>query len=244
MIELRGVWKGFGSQQILEDISMKVDDGEKLCIIGQSGSGKSVTMKIMTGLLKADKGEVWINGENVTHFRPRDWNRVTPQFGVVFQGAALFDSLTVVENIGIRMIEERKVSQAKIRKMAGEALERVGLDPEVNLDKFPSELSGGMQKRVGIARAIVHQPKVVFYDEPTTGLDPVNSGRIDELMDTLSQEDGRTSIIITHDMFTVKTIATKVAFIHKRKMHFMGTPEEMFASDDLEIRKFLARSIG
>ncbi|HHG83635.1 MAG TPA: ATP-binding cassette domain-containing protein [Bacteroidetes bacterium] len=244
MIELRGVWKGFGSQQILEDISMQVDDGEKLCIIGQSGSGKSVTMKIMTGLLKADRGEVWVEGENVTHFQNRDWNRITPNFGVVFQGAALFDSLTVLENIGIRMFEDRKVDHKKIHALAAEALEQVGLDPEVNLGKFPSELSGGMQKRVGIARAIVHKPKVVFYDEPTTGLDPVNSGRIDGLMDLLSREPGRTSIIITHDMFTVKTIATKVAFIHNKRMHFWGTPEEMFASNDMEIRKFLARSIG
>lgn len=243
MIELRSVWKGFGSQQILEDISMEVQDGEKLCIIGQSGSGKSVTMKIMTGLLKADKGAVWIDGKNVTYYRDQDWNPILVNFGVVFQGAALFDSLTVLENVGIRLFEERSHREKDIREMAAVALASVGLEPDVVLDKYPSELSGGMQKRVGIARAIVHKPRVVFYDEPTTGLDPVNSSLIDELMDSLSQEAGRTSVIITHDMYTVKTIATKVAFIHNKRLHFHGTPEEMFASEDAEIRRFLERSI-
>ncbi|MEM0996026.1 MAG: ATP-binding cassette domain-containing protein [Bacteroidota bacterium] len=243
MIELRGVWKGFGRQQILEDISFSVGEGERVCIIGQSGSGKSVTMKIMTGLLKADRGEVWINGENVTRFRNRDWTRVLPQFGVVFQGAALFDSLTVLENVGIRLIEERTHNIADIRQKAAQALEQVGLSPDTVLEKYPAELSGGMQKRVGIARAIVHSPKVVFYDEPTTGLDPVNSSRIDDLMTQLSQQPGRTSVIITHDMYTVKTIATRVAFIHNRRLHFWGTPENMFQSSDPEIQAFLARKI-
>jgi phospholipid/cholesterol/gamma-HCH transport system ATP-binding protein len=162
---------------------------------------------------------------------------------VVFQGAALFDSLTVLENVGIRLFEERKLKASKIREMAAEAVKQVGLDPDSVLQKYPSELSGGMQKRVGIARAVVHSPKVVFYDEPTTGLDPVNSSLIDDLMELLSQQEGRTSIIITHDMYTVKTIATKVAFLHDRHLHFLGTPEEMFASSDVEIRKFLDRSI-
>lgn len=243
MIELRGVWKGFGGQSILEDISMTIGEGERVCIIGKSGSGKSVSMKIMTGLLKADKGEVWINGENASAFRNKDWSRILPHFGVVFQGAALFDSLSVLENVGIRLYEERILKPAQIRDMAAEAVRQVGLDPDSVLKKYPSELSGGMQKRVGVARAIVHSPKVVFYDEPTTGLDPVNSGLIDDLMELLSREEGRTSIIITHDMYTVKTIATKVAFIHNRRLHFLGTPEEMFASTDVEIRKFLDRSI-
>lgn len=243
MIELRGIWKGFGGQSILEDISMTIEEGERVCIIGKSGSGKSVSMKIMTGLLKADRGEVWIDGENASKFRNKDWTRILPHFGVVFQGAALFDSLSVLENVGIRLYEERKLKHDKIREMAAEAVKQVGLDPDSVLKKFPSELSGGMQKRVAVARAIVHSPKVVFYDEPTTGLDPVNSGLIDDLMELLSRQAGRTSIIITHDMYTVKTIATKVAFIHDRRLHFLGTQEEMFASEDVEIRRFLDRSI-
>lgn len=244
MIELRGVWKGFGKQQILEDISMEIADGEKLCVIGQSGSGKSVTMKIITGILKPDRGQVFIDGDEVTRFRGKEWNKVLTHFGVVFQGAALFDSLTVLENVGIRLIEERSHSKEEIRSLAAEALQQVGLDPEVNLPKFPSELSGGMQKRVGIARAIVHRPRYLFYDEPTTGLDPVNSGLIDDLMNSLAQEDGRTSIIITHDMYTVKTIATKVAFIHNKRLHFFGTPEQLSASSDPAIVDFLSRSLN
>lgn len=244
MIELRGVWKGFGKQQILEDISMEIPDGEKLCVIGQSGSGKSVTMKIITGILKPDRGQVLIDGHEVTKFRGREWNQILTHFGVVFQGAALFDSLSVLENVGIRLIEEKSHSKAEIQKLAAEALSQVGLDPEVNLSKYPSELSGGMQKRVGIARAIVHRPRYLFYDEPTTGLDPVNSGLIDGLMNDLAQEDGRTSIIITHDMYTVKTIASKVAFIHNKRLHFFGTPSELLASEDPAIQDFLARSLN
>ncbi len=129
-----------------------------------------------------------------------------------------------------------------IRERVAESLSMVGLDPQEVMHKFPAELSGGMQKRVGVARAIVNRPKYIFYDEPTTGLDPVNSGRIDDLMQALAHEHGRTSIIITHDMYTVKTIATKVAFIHDRKLHFHGTPAELAASDDPEIKRFLART--
>jgi len=243
MIELRGVWKGFGRQQILEDISFQVEDGEKLCIIGQSGSGKSVTMKIITGILKADRGTVIVEGEDITKFRQRDWTRILQHVGVVFQGAALFDSLTVLENVGIRLYEEKKESGETIRRLAAEAVEQVGLKANEVLDKYPAELSGGMQKRVGIARAIIHRPKYLFYDEPTTGLDPVNSSLIDDLMHSLAQDPERTSVIITHDMFTVKTIATKVAFIHNKRLHFYGTPKEMFASSDPVVRAFLERSI-
>lgn len=243
MIELRGVWKGFGKQQILEDISFTINDGEKLCIIGQSGSGKSVTMKIITGILKADRGTVTVNGEDITKFRQKDWNRVLQHVGVVFQGAALFDSLSVLENVGIRLFEERKLKREAIRELAAKALQEVGLKPNEVLDKYPAELSGGMQKRVGIARAIIHRPKYLFYDEPTTGLDPVNSGLIDDLMHSLAQDPERTSVIITHDMFTVKTIATKVAFIHNKRLHFFGSSEEMFATQDPVVRAFLERSI-
>lgn len=242
MITLKSVWKGFQGQSILEDISLSIPAGEKLCVIGQSGIGKSVMMKIMVGLLQPDQGEVWIEGQNVTHFRPKDWTEILQNFGVVFQSAALFDSLNVLENVGIRMIEERSAKPAEIKERVAESLKQVGLEPNEVLTKYPSELSGGMQKRVGIARAIVNNPKYIFYDEPTTGLDPVNSGRIDELMNTLAQEQGRTSIIITHDMYTVKTIATQVAMIHDRRLHFHGSPKDFLSSQDPEIQKFLSRS--
>jgi phospholipid/cholesterol/gamma-HCH transport system ATP-binding protein len=241
MITLKGIWKGFQGQSILEDISFSIAEGERLCVIGQSGIGKSVLMKLITGLLEPDRGEIWIDGAEVTKFRPQDWNKLLLDFGVVFQSAALFDSLSVYENVGIRMIEERQLKPAQIAERVADSLQLVGLEPKEVMQKFPSELSGGMQKRVGIARAIVNRPKYIFYDEPTTGLDPVNSGRIDDLMHSLAQEQGRTSIIITHDMYTVKTIATRVAFIHEKKLHFHGTPAELFASSDAEIGRFLAR---
>jgi phospholipid/cholesterol/gamma-HCH transport system ATP-binding protein len=241
MISLKSVWKGFGDQSILEGISLDVPTGEKLCVIGQSGIGKSVLLKLMVGLLRPDAGEVWVDGQEVTHYRSRDWNLLLHDFGVVFQGAALFDSLSVWENVGIRMIEDRKFPQAQIMEHVAASLEAVGLHPAEVLKKYPAELSGGMQKRVGIARAIVNRPRYLFFDEPTTGLDPVNSTRIDELINSLAQEPGRTSIIITHDMYTVKTIATQVAMIHEGKLHFHGKPQAFFASGDAEVRKFLER---
>jgi phospholipid/cholesterol/gamma-HCH transport system ATP-binding protein len=241
MIELRSVWKGFQDQSILEDISLSIAAGEKLCIIGQSGIGKSVMLKLMTGLLTVDRGEIWIDGDDVTRFAAKDWNKLLLDFGVVFQSAALFDSLTVYENVGIRMIEERQLKESAIKERVAESLKLVGLEPSEVMQKYPAALSGGMQKRVGIARAIVNRPRYIFYDEPTTGLDPVNSGRIDDLMQSLANEQGHTSIIITHDMYTVRTIATSVAFIHDRKLQFHGSPAELSASEDPEIRKFLAR---
>lgn len=243
MIELRHIWKSFNGQSILEDLSFQVRVGERLCIIGQSGSGKSVTLKLITGLLEPDQGNILVDGEDVTRFNLKQWGKVLRNFGVVFQSAALFSSLSVLENVGIRLLEERTHSKAEVKRLASAALEAVGLDPAEVLNKFPAELSGGMQKRVGIARAIIHQPAYLFYDEPTTGLDPVNSSRIDALMETLSRQPGRTSIIITHDMYTVKTIATKVLFLHDKRLHFHGSPEELFASQDPEIQAFLSRSI-
>lgn len=242
MIQLDGIWKGFQDQSILEDISFSIADSERLCIIGQSGIGKSVLLKLITGLLVPDRGAIWIDGADVTRFRPKDWNKLLLDFGVVFQNAALFDSLTVYENVGIRMIDERVLKPNEIADRVAASLQMVGLEPHEVMQKFPAALSGGMQKRVGIARAIVNRPKYIFYDEPTTGLDPVNSGRIDDLMQALAQEEGRTSIIITHDMYTVKTIATRVAFIHDRKLHFHGSPQELQNSADPEILKFLART--
>lgn len=241
MIALQSISKGFQDQSVLEDITFRIADGEKLCIIGQSGSGKSVLLKLMTGLLQADAGQLWLDGEEATRFTTKQWNRALLDFGVVFQGAALFDSLTVYENVGIRMIEEGGIAKAEMLERVRKSLEQVGLEPDEVLQKYPAQLSGGMQKRVGIARAIVNRPRYIFYDEPTTGLDPVNSDRIDDLMNALSQEAGRTSVIVTHDMYTVKTIATQVAFIHNRNLHFFGPPAALFASEDAEVAKFLAR---
>lgn len=212
-----------------------------MCIVGKSGSGKSVLMKLMIGLLELEEGEVKFDERSVREFRDRDWKELMQEVGVVFQHAALFDSLDVLENVGIRLFEERKAKPEEIRKIVLQALEAVGLAEET-LHKFPSELSGGMQKRVGIARAVIHHPKYLFYDEPTTGLDPLTAETIDDLITTQAEEPGRTSIIITHDLATVRDIASKVAMIHEKKLHFFGTPDEFFDSEDPIIKRFLRRN--
>ena len=241
MIELKHICKSFGSQTVLDDISCEIGEGQVWCIIGQSGGGKSVMLKIMTGLLGPDQGEVLFDGQSTLGFTEREWSGILQDVGVVFQGAALFSSLSVYENVGIRLIESGQMDDKSILERVSAALDSVGLNPSEVLNKFPGELSGGMQKRVGVARAIVHRPKWLFYDEPTTGLDPVSSGKIDELISNLALEKGRTSIIITHDMYMVKTIATKVLLLHDHKVRFLGSPKELFLSEDEAVKQFLAR---
>ena len=243
MIQLEHISKSFGNQQVLDDITFEVNAGEKLCVIGKSGSGKSVMMKLMVGLLKADRGTVRMAGVEMGSASEEAKTELLHRVGVVFQGAALFDSLDVYENVGIRLIEDGKLSASEIRSRSISALEKVGLTADI-LKKFPAELSGGMRKRVGVARAIIHQPQFLFFDEPTTGLDPVNSDRIDDLIEQLSEEEGRTSIIITHDLATVRRVATKVAMVHETHLGFFGTPEDLYASDAKHVREFLLRSGG
>jgi phospholipid/cholesterol/gamma-HCH transport system ATP-binding protein len=242
MIKLEHISKSFGEQKVLEDISMTIEDGDKLCIVGKSGSGKSVLMKLMTGLLELEEGKVSFDDREVGNFKDKDWNALMKEVGVVFQNAALFDSLTVLENVGIRLIEERKETPEKIRELVWEGVKNVGLGEET-LEKYPSELSGGMQKRVGIARAVIHHPRYLFYDEPTTGLDPLTAETIDALIEQEAAIPGRTSIIITHDLATVRDIANKVAMIHEKKLRFFGTPGEFFNSQDPIIQRFLKRNL-
>ncbi|RMG25867.1 MAG: ATP-binding cassette domain-containing protein, partial [Bacteroidetes bacterium] len=203
MIEIRQVSKSFGEQHILKQVSLDIAAGTRLCIVGKSGVGKSVLTKLVLGLLELDEGDIFIEGTSIRTFGKKEWQAVLKHFGVVFQGAALFDSLTVLENVGIRLFEEGQLSEDEIEGLVVQALARVHLPADI-LHKYPAELSGGMRKRVGISRAIIHEPRYLVYDEPTTGLDPVNSSAIDELMLELAERPGRTSIIITHDMFTVK----------------------------------------
>lgn len=205
-----------------------------------SGSGKSVTMKLILGLETADKGEVWIDGQNVAMFREQEWQKVLSHFGVVFQGAALFSSLNIRENVGIRLYEEKKFSPKEIVDKVVIALEKVGLKSDI-LQSYPDALSGGMRKRVGIARAIIHEPRYLIYDEPTTGLDPISSDLIDELILELAQTQGRTSIIITHDFQTVRKTADMIAMLHQKRNYFSGESKAFFASNDPEIALFLHR---
>lgn len=205
-----------------------------------SGSGKSVTMKLILGLETADRGEVWIDGQNVATFREQEWQKILSHFGVVFQGAALFSSLNIRENVGIRLYEERKFSTKEIVDKVVVALEKVGLTSNI-LKSYPDALSGGMRKRVGIARAIIHEPRYLIYDEPTTGLDPISSDLIDDLILELAQTQGRTSIIITHDFQTVRKTADMIAMLHQKRNYFSGNRHDFFTSNDPEIASFLHR---
>lgn len=240
MIEYQHISKKFGEQQVLKDISFRVSDGSRLCIVGGSGSGKSVMVKLLLGLETPDEGEIIIDQQSVRGFSQTEWRALLQEFGVVFQGAALFDSLNVLENVGLKLFEERSAPPDEIKKQVIEALDQVNLSSDI-LTKYPSELSGGMRKRVGISRAIIDRPRYLIYDEPTTGLDPLSSQVIDDLMDVLSKEPGRTSLIITHDMYTVRKLATQVIMVHNQKIIFDGEPNDFFTSAQPEILSFLSR---
>lgn len=240
MISLQQVSKQFSGKVVLDNLSLDIQDESRLCIVGGSGVGKSVLAKLILGLIPIDTGKILIDGESIQSFSKQDWERILDQFGVVFQGAALFDSLTVRENVGIKLYERGLMPLEEIRQRVIDSLKRVRLGEDI-LDKYPSELSGGMRKRVGISRAIIHRPRYLFYDEPTTGLDPVSAGAIDDLMLDLAQEPGRTSLIITHDLETVRKIATEVAMLAGGGVSFQGTAEMFFRSESPEVQAFLAR---
>lgn len=241
MISLQHIYKAFNEKSVLEDLSLEIPDESRLCIVGGSGVGKSVLAKLILGLIPIDQGDILIDGRSILRLGQEGWVELLDQFGVVFQGAALFDSLTVRENVGIKLYETGKESSQQIRDRVVEALEKVRLSAEI-LEQYPAELSGGMRKRVGISRAIIHEPRYMIYDEPTTGLDPVSAGAIDQLIEDLSDEAGRTSLIITHDLETVRRVATGVAMVYEKQIGFQGIAEDFFTSDLPEVRAFLQRS--
>jgi phospholipid/cholesterol/gamma-HCH transport system ATP-binding protein len=235
-IELREVRKAFGDKPVLTGVSLKVLRGESLVIIGGSGSGKSVTLKCILGILAPDSGEILIDG---TPFAEIDQRRFLRHFGMLFQGGALFDSLTVWQNVAFRLRHARKpLSRRAARALAIAKLGRVGLAPET-ADLYPAELSGGMQKRVGLARAIATDPEVIFFDEPTAGLDPILANVINELIRELVTEMGATAITITHDMTTVRTVADHVAMLHDGKVRWQGAIEDMEAAGDPYLDQFI-----
>ncbi|MEM9984842.1 MAG: ATP-binding cassette domain-containing protein [Bacteroidota bacterium] len=241
MIKLTQIEKAFGEQIIFRGIDLEVRDGDNLFIVGGSGTGKSVLIKLILGLEKQDWGTVEIDGQNTLDFSRSEWQEVLSQFGVVFQGAALFDSLNVLENVGIKLYEAKSHHPKQIRSLVIEALEQVNLSESV-LKKYPSELSGGMRKRVGIARAIIQNPRYLIYDEPTTGLDPASSDVIDELIGSLGSYRKRTSVVITHDMTSVHSLADRVIMINQGLIQFDGSQKEFFSSEDPIIDAFLART--
>lgn len=242
MIEINNLHKSFGTNSVLRGVNLTINQGETLAIIGASGCGKSVLLKHIVGLLEPDEGCVCIEGKNIQDLDKSELFEIRKLFGFLFQGAALFDSMTIEENIALPIIENTyNYSPIELTKIISEKLELVGL-PGIQKKK-PSELSGGMKKRVGLARALVTNPKYILYDEPTTGLDPVMSDSIDDLIIHLNKEVNVTSIVVTHDMFSVKNVADKVSMVHNGKIYFSGTYDEILASTDTVIQNFVKRTI-
>lgn len=236
MITLTDVHKSFGPKKVLQGVDLSIDRGESLVIIGGSGTGKSVALKCVLGLITPDKGKIEVDGQDVT---TADRDAFLARFGMLFQGGALFDSLPVWQNVAFRLLRgslKRPVQEA--REIAIEKLRRVGLKPDV-ADLFPSELSGGMQKRVGLARAIAAEPEIIFFDEPTTGLDPIMSGVINELIREIVVEMGATAMTITHDMSSVRAIADKVAMLHDGVIKWAGPVSQMDNSGDPYLDQFI-----
>ena len=236
MIELRGVHKSFGSHAVLRGVDLTIAKGSSMVIIGGSGTGKSVLLKSILGLVRHDSGTITLDGQDVTK---GDRDAFLARFGMLFQGAALFDSLRIWENVAFRLLRgSLKRPKAEAREIAIEKLRRVGLGPQV-ADLYPAELSGGMQKRVGLARAIAANPEVIFFDEPTTGLDPIMSGVINDLIREIVVEMGATAMTITHDMTSVRAIADHVAMLHGGKVRWSGPVSEMDATPDPYVQQFI-----
>ncbi len=236
MIELRDVHKAFGDLRVLQGVNLTVDTGSSMVIIGGSGTGKSVILKCILGLLRPDAGQILLDGTDMTR---GDRDAFLARFGMLFQGGALFDSLPVWQNVAFRLLRGRlKRPKAEAREIAIEKLRRVGLQPDV-ADKVPAQLSGGMQKRVGLARAIAANPEIIFFDEPTTGLDPIMSGVINDLIREIVTEMGVTAVTITHDMTSVRAIADHVAMLHDGQIKWTGPVAEMDASGDPYLDQFI-----
>ena len=236
MITLTDVHKAFGTNHVLQGVNLHIPKGSSMVIIGGSGTGKSVALKSVLGLVTPDSGTITVDGRDV---QSGDRDAFLARFGMLFQGGALFDSLPVWQNVGFRLLRgSLKRPKAEARDIAIEKLRRVGLKPDV-ADKFPAELSGGMQKRVGLARAIAAEPEIIFFDEPTTGLDPIMSGVINELIREIVVEMGATAMTITHDMTSVRAIADHVAMLHEGVIKWTGPVADMDASGDPYLDQFI-----
>ena len=237
MIAVCGLMKRIGQQDILRGVDLDVARGETLAIIGRSGGGKSVLLKHLVGLMKPNAGQIWVEGQNIIALNERQLAMIRPKIGILFQGAALFDSMTVEENIAFPLREagerDPKVLREKVRQM----LEVMELEGEE--EKMPVNLSGGMKKRVGLARAIVRRPSCILYDEPTSGLDPVVSDSINRLIRRLQQRFGVTSIVVTHDMKNAFDVANHIAYLHEGLIYFYGTPGELQQTSDPILQDFL-----
>jgi phospholipid/cholesterol/gamma-HCH transport system ATP-binding protein len=237
-IELRDVHKGFGDKHVLRGVNLEVGVGESVVVIGGSGTGKSVTLKCVLGLMTPDKGSIKVDGEEVVGMSARDRERIMRKFGMLFQGSALFDSLMVWENVAFGLIQGEGLERRKAKEIALEKMAAVGLGAEVG-ELLPAELSGGMQKRVGLARAIATEPEIIFFDEPTTGLDPIMGDVINDLIVKCVRELGATALSITHDMASARKIADRIAMLHGGKIVWAGPVDDIDDTDNPFVDQFI-----
>jgi phospholipid/cholesterol/gamma-HCH transport system ATP-binding protein len=241
MIEIKNLHKSFGNNNVLRGVNLTIETGEAIVIIGKSGCGKSVLLKHIVGLIIPDSGFIKVEDQTVNELNIKDLYKLRKKFGFLFQGAALFDSMTVEENISLALVEsDNSYTTQEIKKLVVEKLEMVEMPGTQNLK--PAELSGGMKKRVGLARALITNPDYILYDEPTTGLDPIMADSIDILIKDLTEKLNVTSIVVTHDMYSVKNVANKVAMMNDGKIYFIGSQEDLIISDDPVIQEFIKRT--
>jgi phospholipid/cholesterol/gamma-HCH transport system ATP-binding protein len=241
MIQVIDVHRAFGKQQVLRGINLRVEDGEILAIIGRSGSGKTVMLRLLIGLIRPDRGQVLIEDTDITKLSGRQLDRVREQFGMLFQGGALFDSMTVFDNVAFPLREKTKRSEPEVAAQVRKMLESVGLGDMGY--KFPAELSGGMKKRTALARALITNPSIILFDEPTTGLDPILVHAIHQLIQDTHRTFGYTAVLVSHEIPEVFDIATRVAVIHEGKIIAEGTPETILKSTDPFIQQFISGSL-
>jgi phospholipid/cholesterol/gamma-HCH transport system ATP-binding protein len=237
MIEVRQLKKSFGELRVLNGVDFSIEKGEAVTVIGVSGGGKSILLKLLIGLITPDAGEIHIDGQGITGMNERELLKVRRKFGMLFQSAALFDSLTVEDNVNFLLRREGRTPPAEIARRVAEVLELVGL--EGTQKKMPAELSGGMRKRVGLARAVVYRPEIVLYDEPTTGLDPIAADSIDQLISRVVEKYEVTSIAVTHDMRSARRISRRILMLHEGRIYADQSPEDIFKSKDPVIYRFV-----
>lgn len=240
MIDIVNLYKSFNNKKVLQGVNLHVESGETMVVIGGSGSGKSVLIKHIIGLLNPDDGSVLVDGVDISHLKENDLNELRKKFGMLFQGAALFDSLTVWENVGFGLMQHTDLSNEEIREMAKGKLETVGLKGVEDL--MPSELSGGMRKRVGLARAIAMDPEIILYDEPTTGLDPIMADAINDLIIEMKKKLNVTGIAITHDMVSAYKISDRIAMLFEGQILEVGTADEIKRSENPIVHQFITGS--
>jgi phospholipid/cholesterol/gamma-HCH transport system ATP-binding protein len=238
MIKIIDVYKSFGENKVLQGVNLTIDKSETVVVIGQSGSGKSILIKHLIGLIKPDKGQIYVDGEEITGLEEEELRKIRRKFAILFQEAALFDSLTVLENVMFGLERYSDLSSKEIRERARQALSRVGLRKIDDL--MPYELSGGMKKRVGLARAIAYRPQIILYDEPSTGIDPIRADAINDLIIQMKKDLKVTSVVITHDMVSTYKVADRIAMLYQGKIIETGTPDEIKNSANQVVQQFIS----